>query len=91
MSVRGLIGLTDPVPSKRISHLTVFKMLLLGLDLSHCVKGVRVSNSPLDLKQFSFTHIIQVLGLPTLINGFSVGPFSGMLLSRTGFPFRLAG
>jgi hypothetical protein len=38
-------------------------MLLLGLDLSRCVEGARVSNSPLDLKQFSFTLIIQVLGL----------------------------
>jgi hypothetical protein len=37
-------------------------MLLLGLDLNRCVEGGFVTNSPLDLKQFSFTHIVQVLG-----------------------------
>ena len=60
MSVRGLIGLIDPVPDKRISHLETSKMLLSGLDFSCCVEGNLVSNSPLDFKQFSFTHVIQV-------------------------------
>ncbi len=38
-------------------------MLLLGLDFNRCVEGGLVSNLPLDLKQFSFTRILQVLGL----------------------------
>ena len=36
-------------------------MILSGLDFSRCVEGGAVSNLPLDFKQFSFTHIIQVL------------------------------
>jgi hypothetical protein len=65
-------------------------MLLPRLDFSHCVEGNLVSNLPLDLKQFSFTHVIQVLG-HVLVNDFPVRPFSDMLLSRTGFPFRWVG
>ena len=38
-------------------------MLLPGLDLNRCVERALVSNSPLDFRQFSFTHIIQVSGL----------------------------
>ena len=34
-----------------------------GLDQSHGVKGGLVSNSPLDLKQFSFIHVAQDLGI----------------------------
>jgi hypothetical protein len=40
------------------------------------------------LKQFSFTHIIQVLGRHPTVNGFPFRPFSDMLFSRSGFPFR---
>lgn len=61
-------------------------MLPLELDVSRCVKGDSVSNSPLDFRQFSFTLIIQVLGVPTLVNGFPVPPFTDMLWSRLGFP-----
>jgi hypothetical protein len=35
-------------------------MLLSGLDLNCGVKGGRVSNSLLEFKQFSLTHIAQV-------------------------------
>jgi len=35
-------------------------MLLPGLDFSHCVERDTVSNSPLDFRQYSFTHITQV-------------------------------
>ena len=63
-------------------------MLPSGLDFSRCVKRVFVSNSPLDLKQFSFTHTIQVLGRHHRENGFPVHPLSGMLFSRTDFSFR---
>jgi hypothetical protein len=63
-------------------------VLLLGLDFSRCVEGGVVTNSPLDFRQYSFTHIIQVSGLRTLVNGFPVHPFSDMLLSRVRFsPF----
>jgi len=37
-------------------------MLLSGLDLNRAVKGGRVSNSLLEFKQCSLTHIAQVLG-----------------------------
>ncbi len=37
-------------------------MVLPGLDLSRCIEGATVSNSPLDFKQFSLTHLTQVLG-----------------------------
>ncbi len=63
-------------------------VLLSGLDLSRCVKGDLGSKSPLDLKQCSFTHTIQVSGRQTLVNGFPVHPFSGVLFSRSDFSFR---
>jgi len=47
------------VPDRRISHLDLCRMLLSGLDLNRCVKGGHVSNSSLDFKQCSFTHIIR--------------------------------
>jgi hypothetical protein len=52
------------VPGRRISHLGKTKMLPPGLGLIRCVEGGHVSNLPLDFKQCSFTHIIQVSGLP---------------------------
>ncbi len=89
MSFRGLIGLTDPCSRQEdFATLSLYKMLLPGLDLNRCVKRGIVSNSPLDLKQFSFTHIIQVLGRHPTVNGFPFRPFSDMLFSRSGFPFR---
>ncbi len=72
----------------RISHLDIYMTLLSGLDFNRCVKGGAVTNLPLDLKQFSFTHAIQVSGLRSVVNGFPLHPFSGMLLSRTDFSFR---
>ena len=64
MSFRGLIGLTDHCSRQEdFAILDPFKMLLSGLDLSRCVEGALVSNLPLDFRQFSFTHIIQVSGL----------------------------
>ncbi len=63
MSFRGLIGLIDHCSRQEdFTTLSLYKMLLSGLDLNRCVKGGLVSNLPLDFKQFSFTHIIQVLG-----------------------------
>ena len=50
------------ISDKKISHLGFSKMLLSELDLNRGVKGGRVSNSLLDFRQFSFTHVIQVLG-----------------------------
>jgi hypothetical protein len=89
VSVRGLTGLTDPCSRQEdFAPLSLYKMLLLGLDLNRCVKRGIVSNLPLDLKQFSFTHIIQVLGRHPTVNGFPLRPFSDMLFSRSGFPFR---
>jgi hypothetical protein len=89
VSFRGLIGLTDPCSRQEdFASLSFYKVLLSGLDLSHCVKGGVVSNSPLDLKQSSFTHTVQVSGRHTLVNGFPVHPFSGMLFSRSDFSFR---
>lgn len=83
------MGLTDPCSRQEdFTSLSLYKVLLSGLDLSHCVKRRIVSNSPLDLKQCSFTHTIQVSGRLTLVNGFPVHPFSGMLFSRSDFSFR---
>ena len=89
MSFRGLIGLTDHCSrQKDFTSLSIYKVLLSGLDFSRCVKRGIVSNLPLDLKQFSFTHTIQVLGLHTVVNDFPLRPFSGVLFSRTDFSFR---
>jgi hypothetical protein len=63
MSFRGLMGLIDPCSRQEdFANLSLYKMLLPGLDLNRCVKRGIVSNSPLDFKQSSLTHIIQVLG-----------------------------
>ncbi len=89
VSFRGLIGLTDPCFRwEDFTTLSLYKMLPSELDLSRNVKGGIVSNLPLDLKQFSFTHTIQVLGQHHWENGFPVHPFSGMLFSRPDFSFR---
>jgi hypothetical protein len=50
------------VPEGKVSPLGLLKRVRSGLDLSRCVKGVLVSNSPLDFKQFRFIRVIQVLG-----------------------------
>ena len=64
MSVRGLIGLIDHCSwQEDFTTLSFYEMLLPGLDLSRCVERGLVSNSPLDFRQYSFTHIIQVLRL----------------------------
>lgn len=63
------------VPGERISHLNMLRMLSPGLDLSRCVEGGRVSNLPLDLKQFSLTHVIQVSGLPLWYTASQLVPF----------------
>ncbi len=89
MSVRGLKGLIDPCSRwEDFAALSIYKVLPSGLDLNRVVKGGLVSNLPLDLKQFSFTHIIQVLGRHHRENGFPVRPFSGVLFSRTDFSLR---
>ena len=89
MSFRGLIGLTDHCSRQEdFASLSFYKVLLSGLDFNRCVKRGLVSNLPLDLKQFSFIHSIQVLGLHPMVNGFPLHPFSGVLFSRTDFSFR---
>ena len=89
MSVRGLRGLTDPCSRQEdFASLRVYEVLLSGLDLNRAVKGGLVSNWPLDLEQCSFTPIIQVLRLHTLVHGFPVRPFSGVLFSRADFSLR---
>jgi len=54
------MGLIDPAPGRGISYPFSYRILLPGLDLSRCVEGGPVSNLPLDFRQYSFTHIIQV-------------------------------
>lgn len=61
-SVRGLNGLIDRVPVGEFSHVGEADVLPTRLDNSRCVEGGQVSNSPLDFKQSSLTHTIQVLG-----------------------------
>jgi hypothetical protein len=57
-----LIGLIDPCSRQEdFATLVLYKMLLPGLDLNRCVEGGIVSNLPLDFRQSSFTHIIQIL------------------------------
>lgn len=53
----------------------MLRMLSPGLDLSRCVEGGRVSNLPLDLKQFSLTHVIQVSGLLLWYTASQLVPF----------------
>jgi len=72
MSVRGLIGLTDHVLGRKSLELTICMSIPLSacqfdldslqprLDVNRRVEGGWVSNSPLDFKQFSFIHVIQV-------------------------------
>jgi hypothetical protein len=61
VSVHGVNGLIDLVLDRGISHLFVYKMLRSGLDPNRGVGGVDDSNWPLDFRQSSFTHLIQVL------------------------------
>jgi hypothetical protein len=62
VSVRGLSGLIDRVPTREISHVGRTNVLLAGLDVNRRIEGGLVSNSPLDFKQFSLDHTVQVLG-----------------------------
>jgi hypothetical protein len=64
VSVRGLIGLIDHCSQQEDFVSRHPEELLLGLDLSRCVEGGIVPNWPLDFRQYSFTHVIQVSGLP---------------------------
>jgi len=50
----------DCVPIKESSHVEEANVLLMGLDFNRCVEGGLVSNSPLEFRQFSFIHTVQV-------------------------------
>jgi len=54
--------LIDGVPTRGASHPGKTRVLLVGLGVNRCAEGGLVSNSPLDFKQFSLSHTIQVLG-----------------------------
>ncbi len=66
-------------------------MLLSGLDSNRGVKGGRVSNSLLDFKQCSLTHIVQVLGLPLWYTISQFTPFPTCYVPAQGFPRQLVG
>jgi hypothetical protein len=85
VSVRGLIGLIDHVPVRKLSRLGMTKTLLTRLDLNRCVKGGPGSNSPLDFRQSSFTHTTQVLG-HSPAKRFRRSPLSRQAI----FPFRFS-
>jgi hypothetical protein len=67
------------------------QVLLPRLDLSRGVEGAIVTNSPLDFRQFSFTHIIQVLGLLLWYTASQLAPLPTCYCPVPDFSFRLVG
>jgi hypothetical protein len=67
------------------------QVLLPKLDLSRGVEGATVTNSPLDLKQFSLAHIIQVSGLLLWYTASQLAPLPTCYCPVPDFSFRLVG
>jgi len=64
-------------------------VLLLRLDFVRRIERGLVSNSPLDFKQFSLTHVTQISGIAIGWTAFPASPFPTGYGPVSGFPFRL--
>jgi hypothetical protein len=60
----------------------------MELDYSRCVKGTRGLQLVTRLEAIQLSPYHSGLGTLTLLNGFAVRPFTDMLFSPPGFPFR---
>ena len=90
MSVRGLIGLIDPVSSRKISLPQAKQGAAAGTRLQPLCRGSPSLQLATGLQAISLYPYHPGLGAPTLVSGFPVRPFSDMLWSRVRFPLSVS-